>query len=548
MESIVETRLGKISGTHANGIHAFMGVPYGRPPSGRLRFLPSMEPEPWHGVLPATDYGSSSLQPDLDRVWASQKAVRDLWQASVRKLPGGLSHLARVETLTSRQGEDCLVLNVWTPGIDDANRPVMVWFHGGGWFTGSGSILGGGANLARSGDVAVVSVNHRLGPLGHLNLAEHGDEFANSVNVGLLDLVAALRWVRDNIASFGGDADNVTIFGESGGAEKVAAMLSLPDASGLFHRAIMQSGVGGNSLLSWEHTLRVASDFMHEAGAASVTGLLDMPIERLLAAYVNLSATALRSAGDSRAESVRRHFQEPLIMGPSLTGVLETDIARGLATGAAKADIPVLIGTVADETTLLVPADSMSLFQHGLHDDKVLKTGLTPMLGPHANDIVDSYRNRLPDATVEDLRIIITTDHGLRMPATRFAEHLADTCSAPVYMYLISGGTTVYDGTPRAIHALDIPMVFGNVAGNPILEKWKGADVLSTQLASAWTEFARTGTPKGSDLPHWTPYSRDSGSVMNFDLECRIVPHGGLSTHDVWSEVSDTQLGVSGER
>ena len=264
------TTAGIVAGARSDGVVAFRGVPYGAPTDGAGRFRPPMRPKRWDGTRPATANGLACPQPAMELA--------------------GIAAPAEPEP----QGEDCLVVNVFTPGADDARRPVMVWFHGGAWTVGSGNNPGyDGSNLARRGDVVVVTVNHRLGFLGLLYLAEiGGDAFADSGNVATLDMIAALEWVRDNIAAFGGDPDRVTIFGESGGGWKVSTLLGAPRAAGLFHRAVVQSGP---MLRAADPALASASatEFLDRLGASSVEELVALPVERLVAAQLELTGGAL---------------------------------------------------------------------------------------------------------------------------------------------------------------------------------------------------------------------------------------------------------------
>ena len=329
---VVEIASGKLRGASSGGIHAFKGIPYGAPTGGANRFMPPQPPAPWAGVRDALAYRGHAPQSPTRAGSAARSCATMLGPADA-----------------TPEGEDCLTLNVWTPGLDAAKRPVMVWLHGGAFAYGSGNrAVTDGANLARRGDVVVVSVNHRLNIFGYLHLADIGGErFAHSGNAGSLDLVAALEWVRDNIAQFGGDPGNVTIFGESGGGGKVSVLLAMPAARGLFHRAVIQSGATIR-VSTRERGNALAEAVLKELGAATATGCRSVPLDKLLAAI----APASRAVGPTRWPLLDRYDFGPVVDGTDLPQQPFDPDAPPIAD-----DIPLLIGGTREESGFFLADD-----------------------------------------------------------------------------------------------------------------------------------------------------------------------------------------------
>jgi para-nitrobenzyl esterase len=477
-EIITETRSGKVRGRSDDGIAVFKGLPYGAPPVGERRFKPPAPESPWSGVRDAFEFGPSCPQPN--------------------RRPTGW-------TLEAEQGEDCLVLNVWSPAVGDGRkRPVMVWFHGGGFTIGSGSWpLYESTALSRRGDVVVVTVNHRLGPLGYLHLGESSDdpELASSGNAGMLDLVASLEWVRDHIAEFGGDPDNVTIFGESGGGAKVCTLLVMPSARGLFHRAIVQSGPSlrvGNAARAGQ----AAEEFMASLDLRpdQLDELRALPAERLLAA---------QPATDTAAG--RRGFR-PILDGISVTAHPQEALADGTAQ-----DLPLMIGCTRDEATLQL-ANEPFLRDPSLLTEEALLQRLR-MLGDRRDALVGAYRRTRPGASPLDLLIAIQSDMFMRTNSIQLAESkLAGPGTSPTYMYLFRWAA----GAMRSSHGFEIPFVFDNVRP-PILNDSPSRTQLAERMSEAWISFARSGDPVHDELPDWPPYTLPERATMIFDRgECGV--------------------------
>jgi para-nitrobenzyl esterase len=480
---VARTRTGKVRGAVSEGIIVFRGIPYGAPPTGSLRFMPPVPPAPWTGVRDALEYGDQCPQvpPPPTAAWAS-------W---MRK---------------TGESEDCLVLNVWTPGLGGGpKRPVLVWFHGGGYsvFNGSAAVYDG-ERFCKKGDVVLVTLNHRLNAFGYLYLGELGGEkFADSGNVGQLDLVLALEWVRDNIERFGGDPTNVTIFGESGGGGKVSAILATPAAKGLFHRAAIQSGPGLRGI-SREAATRTAKQILAacELQPDQVGQLQQLPASKLV-------------------EAVKAVMQgSPMGFGPVVDGrTLPRDPFTPDAP-AVSADVPIIVGYNKDETTVLFPPPGV--FQL---DWTTLPQRLMPLLGAKTDTVVDVCRHLYPQASPSDLYFQITTEAGMGLGSIRLAERKSEQGKAPAFLYRLEWETPVEGGRLRSPHSLDLPMVFDNIAksdsiiGTGAAEAQKVADAMS----SAWLAFARTGQPDAQGLPPWPAYDTKTRATMVFNVTSQVV-------------------------
>ncbi|MFN9742838.1 MAG: carboxylesterase/lipase family protein [Acidobacteriota bacterium] len=500
-KAIVETTSGRVSGFIRNGIHTFKGIPYGGPVSGAGRFQPPVKPTPWAGVRSSMQFGQ--VCPQVARTgWANdEEAWLFSWDDGI-------------------PGEDCLRVNVWTPGVNDnRKRPVMVWIHGGGFQAGSGQELPSydGENLAKGGEVVVVSLNHRLAVLGFLNLAELGGErYAASANVGQLDLVAALEWVRDNIAAFGGDPGNVTIFGQSGGGAKVSTLLAMPAARGLFHKAIVQSG-SGLRMVRPETSARLAAAVVAELNLSRhhLDQLHQLPVAALVAA----GQAAMRKMGSGGGGGYRifQRGADRAGWGPTVDGKILPQHPFDPAAPAIADGVPMLIGTTLNE------------FVSGINNPQVdalteseLMARVREMYGEKAGRIVDAYRQSNPTAKPFDLFSFIsavTTRHN----AVAQSDLKAARKAAPVYQYLFTWQTPVLDGRPKAFHCAELAFCFDNVdrclnmtGGGPEARK------LAARVSGAWVAFARSGNPNHAGLPKWPVYTPANGEVMIFDNKCEV--------------------------
>ena len=479
--AIVATRSGKVEGLERDGIEVFRGIPYAAPPVGPLRWR-APQPEPaWDGVRDATSFSKQSAQTEF----------------AMTKLMGGMQ---------PENSEDSLYLNIWTPACDDAARPVMVWIHGGAFVWGAGDTPWyDGTRFAANGDAVVVTINYRLGPFGFLHLGDLFDELDGSGNVGILDQVAALEWVRECIAGFGGDPNNVTIFGESAGAGSVGTLLGLPSARGLFHKAIPQSGAS-----SWWSTRERA------------TGIAMRVVERLgvrpgdLDALLSMStAQVLAAMPPFREDGVGLLPFQPVVDGVALPESPLVAVRNGNAKG-----VHLITGTNMHEMTLFQLADP-SIAQ--LDEAGVIKF-VANWIGDEAAPVVASYRSRRGGGTVQDLWLDLTTDRVFRIPAILLAE--AQSQHGPTWMYLFTWETPAFGGIFRSTHALEIPFVFDNLdRGGAELFLGKGADrqAVADAMHPSWTAFAHSGNPDHPGLPHWPEYDLEGRPTMRFDATCEVL-------------------------
>jgi para-nitrobenzyl esterase len=500
MSTIVETSYGKLEGVEQDGLAVFRGIPFAQPPVGKLRYRAPQHAERWDGVRDATQFGPAC--PQGPRAGAEQPA----------SVFGGMFAQGELDT-----SEDCLTLSVWTPGADGAQRPVMVWIHGGGFRTGTGSSpMYDAVRLATRGDVVVVTINYRLAIFGFLHLAS-----LEGANFGILDPVAALEWVRDEIAAFGGDPDQVTIFGESAGAKSVETVLATPASKGLYHRAIAQSTY--RAAIEPEAAALTASKVLArlelDAGdAETAEALRAIPGERLLEAQQLIQEEAMAAGLTGGAAS----GFAPVIDGDVLPERPVDAIAGGIAR-----DVPLLLGTNLDESKLfgaMMPAlrelDEAGLVQRltavipGADRDEAV-----------ARRAVDAYRAareaRGEPAGPSDIWFAISTDSTFGYHSSRVAG-AQSARQERTYKYLFTWQSEALDGALGACHALELPFVFDNW-DNPLAEiagPGAKASALARGMQDAWLAFAKTGDPNHEGLPAWDRFDAETRGTMILGERC----------------------------
>jgi len=493
----VTTSAGTLRGYIDNSVQVFKGVPYGASTAGAGRFMPPQKPQPWTGVRDAFEWGGRPPQ-----------------------IVGGEPEEMLPSDPREAQSEDCLVLNIWTPKTGSGRRPVMVWFHGGGFASGSGSYsIYSGRELARKHDVVAITVNHRLNIFGYLYLAGYGGKWANSSNVGMLDNVRALEWIKENIAAFGGDAGNVTIFGQSGGAGKVSTLMAMPAAKGLFHRAIAESGAAltatpkEQAMKTTEQVLarlNLKSDQLDQLQTKSMQEILD----------VIRPPAGGRGAGPGGGG---------LNFGPVLDGASLPANQFDPTAPAMSSAIPFLTGTTATETTFFQPDARL----HQIDDVELKNRVKTLVRGTDADaeKIIALYRKNQPGRDNIDLFLRMDTDNSFfRQGVETQAERKAAQRGAPVYVYRFEYYSPVRDGRLKAMHCMEIPFVFDNLeAGKIYTGTSPAAQKIADQMSAAWVAFARTGNPSHKGIPSWKPFNADERPTMVFGsgTEARLVNDPG---------------------
>jgi len=494
--AVTQTEYGKVRGYQLRGIYHFLGLPYGADTSGANRFMPPQKPKPWADVYPALWWGNSAPQNMENRYANKFASFRDHWNYD-------------------DVSEDCLRINVFTPGINEGKkRPVLFWIHGGGFVNGNGIEQEGynGENFARLGDVVFCSINHRLGPLGYCDLAGVGGEkFAASGNVGMLDIVAALEWVRDNIANFGGDPANVTIMGQSGGGAKVCILTAMPSAKGLFHKAVVLSGASRKSgEKSYCESLGAA--VVKEAGLTSddLTKLQTMPWKEFYAIATRAQLAMAKSAGP--AAGMSRGFA-PVVDGNFLPQHPYYPEAAPTA-----AHVPMIISSVQNEQSPSWADAALEAITLEQVVEKVReRAGFGAGFGDRAKDIVESYAKAFPGKKPVEIWSLVSSNR-------EGVVELADVKSkqpAPVFVNWFTWQPPLFDNRMRAFHCVDISfwfyntdLMFTHTGGGP------RPRALSAKMAGALLQFMKTGDPNGPNLPEWPKYSAANGQTMIFDNIC----------------------------
>lgn len=495
---VVKTDSGPVRGLADRGVMSFKGVRYGAAPVGPLRFKPPVKPQAWTETFEAVRFGAPAMQlPAPNNV---APPATDLSRSLVDVFP------SRQEVQSD--SEDCLFLNVWTPALDAKKlRPVMVWFHGGGYAYGSGAWpMYDGANLAREGEVVVVTVNHRLNAFGYLNLAElAGPDYAQSGNAGILDLVLALQWVRDNARAFGGDPRNVTIFGESGGGAKVSTLMAMPAARGLFHRAIIQSGPGLRGVPAPAATATATAILAQlQIAPTDIARLQSVPADDIIKAVYAVQAQPDPARGQ---------------LAPVVDGTVLPSDPFTPAAPQISAHIPVMVGANKDEMTLFMASEPW----FGKLTEEELTQRVAAM-GPKGPALLAAVRKARPGYSPSHLMAAVASYQGILGGSITLADRKAEQRFGNVYAYRLDWETPVGGGVFKSPHTLEIPLVFDNVATNrALVGPGKDADRMASLMSGAWLSFVKTGDPRGPGLPAWPKYDTASRATMIFDLRPRVV-------------------------
>ncbi len=467
---VVETSNGKVRGYVSNGIHTLRGLRYGAPTGGLNRFRPPATPEPWNGVMETVIALGGNIAPQVVPTFDPPNS----WSTDLTPSHPPMS-------------EDCLFLNLFTPGVNDgAKRPVMVFLHGGGWQSGAGvAPLFDGTHLARRGDAVIIAINHRLNFFGFLYLGEAlGEDYLDSGNAGVLDIIASLQWVRDNVANFGGDPGNVTIFGWSSGGSEVSQLLAMPAAKGLFHKAIIQSGA--------QLTLRTRDD----AVTATDKVLAKLGLSRATARQIlAMPVDAILKAGSGAA---------PTFDGRSVPRQLWTPDAPPTA-----ADVPMIVGGTDSELSVIA---SDAVF--GI-DEQDAVARVEKALGSMAKPLLKAYRHGHPNATPAQLLIFIATGIWTTKRTVQLAQRKVALGRAPLYLYRWEWRPPIFGGNYLSPHGVDLPFVWDNVElGKRRIGDPPDGQALADRMSERWLSFARAGTPNGSGLAKWKPYTLEDRSTM----------------------------------
>ena len=494
--AVTNTLSGKVRGFIENGIYTYKGIPYGK----AERFEKAEKPAAWQGVRSSTMYGPvAPLLTPTTMVQDESEFVFDHdWGYT---------------------NEDCLSLNVWTPSIDAAKkRPVLFWIHGGGFTSGSSHELPSydGVNLSNKGDVVVVSINHRLNVLGFMDLSAFGAKYKHSANNSILDMVLALEWVRDNIENFGGDPNNVTIFGQSGGGAKVNTLMAMPKAKGLYHKAINQSGSFRSMILEKEDTQAITMETL------SILGLKGSQVDSLqhipFAVLADASSKALKHIEAKMRASGKPIMGFGLSWGPSQDGEdLPYQIGSDEALGLSK-DIPLLIGTAKNE---FAPFANMRFV--GASEEAIM-AHIKETYKEKADRYIKAVKKAYPNDT--DAKDLLDVDTMFRPGAVAQANTKSGLKGgAPVYMYLFTWQSPVFNGKYKALHCMELPFVFDNIAlANQMTGGGQEAQVLADKVSQAWINFARSGNPNHDGLPEWPQYDTTHTATMHFDTTCDVKP------------------------
>lgn len=503
--AIATTESGKVQGYVQDGIYNYRDIPYAE---ATERFKPAKKVLPWEGIKMSVNNGPISPQP-------AGGFISD-WGQPGREF---------------KENNNAQNLNIWTPGIgDNKNRPVMVWIHGDGFSTGSSleSPAYDGQNLAKAGDIVVVSVNHRLNVLGYLDLSAYGNEYKESGNVGMQDIVDSLTWIKNNISNFGGDPDNVTVFGESGGGAKILGLMTTPKAKGLFQKGIVESGATetmGVHFNKPEFSKRVAELTLEKLNIkpAEIDKIQTVPYDELRkASYAALEQAGMEQGHKRPLDGKPGGSWEPVVDGTFMPSdpVLDNGFAE------AGKDVSLLIGSNRTEWTNFQEILNIENTQYSnvnTWSDAEIEAKLTEKYGNKKETVVAEFLKAYPNKKKADALYIDTM---IRNPMRKIMTHKADQNGAPVYAYVFTWDSPVMNGVYMTFHTAEIPFIFHNIdKAASRIGGGEDAKRMEQYMSQAWINFARTGNPSVEGHPEWKPYTRENGNTMIFDSESRIISH-----------------------
>lgn len=492
-KTTAQTLYGRVAGYIENGIYTYKGIPYAE----AARYEEPHAPKAWQGIRSSRSYGPCCPQ-EFRSTWLMDNAAySSRWDDGY-------------------PGEDCQRVNIWTPGLDDKKRPVMVWIHGGGFSTGSGQEQPAydGNSLAKKGDVVVVSLNHRLNVLGFLNLSSFGPQYQHSANLGILDIIEALKWVKNNIANFGGDPENITIFGQSGGGRKVSTLCCTPRAQGLFEKAIVQSGSGATFMMD-KYSKQIGELTVKYLGldASTVDSIKRVPYAQLLAAG-NKACAEVKKVADAAGEGSLASIWGWM---PTKDGDILPEDAFANGSEKVTADVPMIVGSTLNEFAGFAALMNPNYFQQSQSD---IDATLKKMYGEKAEEYKQAFHEAYPQASYLLMPLI---DFKYRPQALAQTETKAADKGGKVWNYLFAYQSTALDGALTATHCAEIPYVFHNVArAASATDMTPEAVKLGEILSSAWINFARTGNPNGAGVPEWPEYTTKKKATMIFDTNCQV--------------------------